>query len=105
MTSWGQTRSFGDVGSMSGLPESGRRSAHCDVAKVPKAAASRCSNIACAEAKILLDHLVGALLQLQSHSEAKCPRGLEIDQELELDRKLDGKLARVFALQNSVHIT
>jgi len=31
---------FGDVGSMSGLAESGRRSAHCDVAKVPKRAAA-----------------------------------------------------------------
>jgi hypothetical protein len=28
---------------MSGLPESGRRSAHCDVAKVPKAAVSNCN--------------------------------------------------------------
>ena len=53
----------------------------------------------------LFDHLVGAREQRRRHVEAERFGALEIDQELELDWKLDGKLARVLALQNSVHIT
>jgi hypothetical protein len=63
----GQTRSFGDVSSMSALPESGRRSVHCDVAKSAitsrEQMQQRCRSN-------LLDHLVGAGEQRRWHFEA-----------------------------------
>jgi hypothetical protein len=45
-----------------------------------------------------LDHLVGALLEMERHVEAERLRGLEVDHQFELDRGLDGKLARLLAL-------
>jgi len=52
----------------------------------------------------LLDHLVGALLELQRHVEAERLGGLEVDHQLELDRGLDGKLARLLALEDAIGI-
>jgi hypothetical protein len=54
MSLMGQTRSFGDVCSMAGLPlkaDVDQRS--CDVAHVPKPAVSRCSNMPCAEGRVI----------------------------------------------------
>src|SRR5262245_48688303 len=50
------------------------------------------------------DHLVGTLLKTQRHFEAERLGGLQVDHQLELDRNLDGKLARLRALQNFIHI-
>src|SRR5438132_2999246 len=50
-----QIRSFGYVCSISALPESGRRSAHCDVAKVPGADSCRSAK------NLSFDELVGAM--------------------------------------------
>src|SRR6266478_2189491 len=52
----------------------------------------------------LLDHLVGALLEMQRHVEAERLGGLEIDYQLELYWGLDRKLARLRAPQNLIHI-
>jgi len=50
------------------------------------------------------DHLVGALLKMQRHVEAERLGGLEIDRQFVLDWNLNGKLARLRALQNLIHI-
>src|ERR1700736_4770172 len=50
------------------------------------------------------DNMVGALLEEQRHVEAERLRGLEIDRQLELDRGLDGKLARLLALEDAIGI-
>src|SRR5713226_4559923 len=52
----------------------------------------------------LFDHLVGALLKMQRHVEAELLGGLEIDHQLELDRGLNGKLARLRALEDAIGI-
>src|SRR5713226_4812163 len=52
----------------------------------------------------LFDHLVGALLKMQWHVEAERLGGLEVDHQLELDRGLDGKLARRRALEDAIGI-
>src|SRR6202048_5473574 len=52
----------------------------------------------------LFDHLVGPLLEEQRHVEAECLSGLEVDRQLELDRGLDGKPARLLALEDAIGI-
>src|SRR5262245_51180070 len=54
---------------------------------------------------VLLDHLVGALLNRQRHRNVKHPGGLEIDDQLKLDRGLDRKLVRLSALENSIGVS
>src|SRR3954468_7730779 len=53
----------------------------------------------------LFDDVVGALLELHRHVEAERLGGLHVDHQLEFDRRLDGKLARLLALQNLVHVS
>jgi hypothetical protein len=48
--------------------------------------------------------MVGALLEEQRHVEAERLRGLEIDRQLELDRGLDRKLARLRALEDAIGV-
>src|SRR5262245_17477061 len=50
------------------------------------------------------DHLVGALLENPRHIETECFGGLEVDRQLELDWCLDGKLARLVALEDAIDI-
>src|SRR5215475_2471727 len=50
---------------------------------------------------VLFDHLVGALLNRQRDRNVKRPRGFEIDDQLELDRKL----VRLTALENSIGVS
>src|SRR5262245_51872361 len=52
----------------------------------------------------LFDHLVGALLKRCRHVEAECFRSLKIDHQLELDRSLDWKFARLHALEDAIGI-
>jgi hypothetical protein len=59
----------------------------------------RCSKLAS-----LFDHLVGEREQVVGDSEPKRLGGLEVDHQLELDRNLNGKLARLRAAQDAVCI-
>ena len=52
----------------------------------------------------LLNHVVGALLELHRHVQSERLRGLQVDHKLELDRSLDGKIARFPAAQHTIHI-
>jgi len=52
----------------------------------------------------LFDHLVGAAEQLCWHLETEGVGSLKVDHQLELDRGLDGKIARLFALQYAIGI-
>jgi hypothetical protein len=61
---------------------------------VPEAAVSQAS----------LDHLVSAGEQYWWHGEAECFGGREVDRQMELDRTLDRKLARLRAFEDAVGI-
>ena len=63
---------------------------------MPTGDLSRCSK--------LLDHIVGSLLELHWHVEAERLGGLHVDHQLELDRRLDRKLAWLGALEDAVGI-
>jgi hypothetical protein len=52
----------------------------------------------------LFDQLVGALLEEQRHVEAERLGGLEVDRKLELGWGLNGKLARLLALEDAIGI-
>src|SRR5215467_94074 len=52
----------------------------------------------------LFDHLVRTRLQCRRHAQAERLGGLEVDHQFELDRGLDGKSARLFALEDAVDI-
>jgi hypothetical protein len=52
----------------------------------------------------LLNHLVGAVVELHWHVLAERLGGLEIDHQLELDWGLDGKFARLRALEDAIGI-
>src|SRR5262249_6939010 len=51
-----------------------------------------------------LDHFVGKGEQLVGQGKAEFPSGLEVDDQLELDRSLDGKLARSRALEDAIGV-
>ena len=50
------------------------------------------------------DHIVGALLEKRGHGETEFLGCLEVDHQLELDWGLDGKLARLLALEYAIGI-
>src|ERR1700680_1942419 len=52
----------------------------------------------------LFNHLVGELLEMHGHVQATRLGALHVDHQLELDRRLDGKLARFGALEDAVGI-
>jgi hypothetical protein len=58
----------------------------------------------CIERLRLLDDLVGALLEEQRNIEAERLGGLDIDRKRELNGELDGKLARLCALENAIDV-
>src|SRR5262245_25412124 len=51
-----------------------------------------------------LDQFIGALLELKRNVEPERLGGLEVNHQFELDRGLDGKLARLFALEDAIDI-
>src|SRR5262249_4523805 len=51
-----------------------------------------------------LDHLVGELLKMQGHIEAERLGRLQVDHQLELDWRLNGKLARLLAFEDAISI-
>ena len=50
------------------------------------------------------DHLVGALLENPRHVETECLGGFEVDHQLEPDRGLDRKLARLRTLEDAIGV-
>jgi len=58
----------------------------------------------CGQLQRLLDHLVGAGEQRRRDFEAERPRGLEINDELELGWLLDRQVGRALALEDAVDI-
>ena len=52
----------------------------------------------------LFDHFVGERKQLVWNLEAQRLGGLEVDHQLELDRSLNGKLARLRALEDAIGV-
>jgi len=52
----------------------------------------------------LVDHLVGAADDRQWDSDAKRPRGFEVDGQLNLGCLLDRQVARLLALKNTARI-
>jgi hypothetical protein len=52
----------------------------------------------------LFDHLVGTGDQHRRHLKAERLGGFEVEHQLELDRHLNGKLARLLAAQDAVRI-
>jgi len=52
----------------------------------------------------LFNHLVGALLEEQRNIEAERLGGLDIDRKRELNGELDGKFARLCALENAIDV-
>ena len=57
-----------------------------------------------AVARLYFDHLVGAREQCRWHLEAKCPCGLQVDDELKLGRAQDRHVGRFLALENAAGI-
>src|SRR5215467_6164168 len=51
-----------------------------------------------------LNHLVGALLEKPRHVQSECLGGLEVDHQLEFERRLHGKFARLRPAQNTIRI-
>jgi hypothetical protein len=103
MSESGQTRSYGGVGLMSGLPSEAEVDPRsCDVAKVPKPAVSRCSN-ECTEGP-LLDHLVGAREHRCRQVEAERLSGLEVEHRLVFRRRLHRQVGGLFALEDAVDV-
>src|SRR5262249_720718 len=96
MSGWGQTRPFGDAGSMSGLaPGADMVAAFRHFRKVPIGDLSRCSKLS-----QLFDYLVGDLLKMQRHVNTKCLGGLNIDHQLELRGLLDRQVGGLLTLEN-----
>src|SRR5687768_15533096 len=52
-----------------------------------------------------LDHLIGPRQQRRRDGEAERFRGLEVDDELELRRSLDGEVARLRATEYPIDVT
>src|SRR5262249_27183161 len=50
------------------------------------------------------DHFVGALLEKPRHVQSECLGGLEVDHQLELERRPHGKFARLRPAQNTIRI-
>ena len=54
--------------------------------------------------KVLLDHLVGELLELPWHLQAERLRGLEVDHKLELSHLHNRQVCRLLTFENTTNI-
>src|SRR5262245_6569534 len=66
--------------------------------------AERFSLVPSADITCLFDHLIGTLLEMERNVEAERLGGLEVDDQIELDWSLDGKLTRLRALEDTIGI-
>src|SRR5262245_36889280 len=103
MSEPGQSRSFGDVASMSELPSRAvveRMSVHGR--KVPEAAVSSCNK----EVAVvrLFNHFVSDGEQRRRYGQAKHARSRVVDDELELGRLLYRQVARLLAAKDTVDV-
>ena len=93
MSALGQKQTSGYLRSMSALPpKADIGSARRDVRFVPKADSRAAANCR------LFDHLIGERKQVRRDCEAKRLRGLEIDDQLKLCRRLHGEIGRLLTL-------
>src|SRR5262245_40536417 len=100
MSLMGQSRSFGDLSSMSGLPPVSGLS-HV-VARGPRSARSRPEQAQ--QTEQLLDDLVGAGKHRCRQVEAKRLGGFQIDNEFVFGRRLHRQVGRLLALENAIDV-
>ena len=65
---------------------------------------SRCDGSETASPRASFDDRIGGRLQRQWHGEAKLPCGLQVDDQVELDRLLDRQVGRPCAFENAIDI-
>jgi hypothetical protein len=53
----------------------------------------------------LLNHVVGALLELERNVNADCLCGLEVDHQFVLGRRLHRQIGRLLALENAIDVS